>query len=115
MTQPWRRGAVLWCDLDPTVGREQAGRRPVVVVSSDDYLAVVDSLVIIVPVTSVDRGWPNHIMLTGQPGVGRPSWAMTEQPRTIARHRIHGVAGAVDTTTMSAIDRWLRDFLALSE
>jgi len=106
---------VLWCDLDPSKGREQAGRRPVVVVASDDYLEVVDTLTIVVPVTSVDRGWPNHIALTGRPGLAEPSWAMTEQPRTITRDRVLAVAGAVDATAMGAIDRWLRDFLALPE
>lgn len=113
MTQPWRRGAVLWCDLDPTRGRERAGRRPVVVVASEDYLEVVDTLIIVVPVTSVDRGWPNHVLLEGRPGLGRPSWAMTEQPRTISRDRVSEVAGAVDNLTLAAIDGWLRDFLAL--
>ena len=106
---------MLWCDLDPSKGREQAGRRPVVVVASDDYLEVVDTLTIVVPVTSVDRGWPNHIALTGRPGLAEPSWAMTEQPRTITRDRVLAVAGAVDATAMGAIDRWLRDFLALPE
>lgn len=105
---------MLWCDLDPTRGREQPGRRPVVVVAADDYLEVVDTLTIVVPVTSVDRGWPNHVLLAGRPGLGRPSWAMTEQPRTISRDRVTDVAGAVDAVTMAAIDSWLGDFLALT-
>lgn len=107
---PWRRGAVLWADLDPAQGREQSGRRPVLVVSSDAYLDVVETFVVVVPVTSRDRGWPNHVPLQG---LDRPSWAMTEQPRTIARSRIVGVAGQVDEATLAAVEGWLRDFLAL--
>ena len=114
MTQPWRRGSVLWATLSPASGREQAGRRPVVVVSSDDYLEAVTTLAIVVPVTGVDRGWPNHIRLTGPTGLDSPSWAMTEQPRTIDRARVRTVAGQVDATTEAAIDTYLRDFLALA-
>lgn len=114
MTQPWHRGSVLWTTPDPARGREQAGRRPVVVVASDDYLEVVTTLVIVVPVTTVDRGWPNHVLLGGPTGLDRPSWAMTEQPRAIDRARLRSVAGQVDAATEAAIDLRLRDFLALT-
>ena len=114
MTQPWRRGSVLWATLDPASGREQARRRPVVVVASDDYLEVVTALMIVVPVTTVDRGWPSHVLLGGTTGLDRPSWAMTEQPRTIDRGRVRSVAGQVDAATEAAIDLYLRDFLALA-
>lgn len=104
----------MWASLDPVSGREQSGRRPVVVVASDAYLAVVTTLVIAVPVTTVDRGWPNHVALSGPSGLQRPSWAMTEQPRTIDRGRLRGIAGSIDEDTVAAIDVWLRDFLALT-
>jgi len=42
-----------------------------------------------------------------------PSFAMTEQPRTVTRDRLFDHAGIVDPATMTAVDRWLRDFLAL--
>ncbi len=63
------------------------------------------------PVTTTDRGWPHHVRVEG-PDVGPPrlSFAMTEQPRTIARSRITGGAGAAGDTTMALIDQWLRDF-----
>ncbi|SYZ34461.1 toxin MazF [Propionibacterium australiense] len=48
-------GQVHWARPDPGVGREQTGRRPVVVVSGDPYHEIATTLVITVPVTSVDR------------------------------------------------------------
>lgn len=110
---PLRRGDVLWATLDPTSGREQSGRRPVVVVAGDEYLDVVTTLVIVVPVTTTNLGWPNHVPLTGPTGLADPSWAMTEQPRTIDRGRLHGVAGRVDAATTEAVDLHLRDFMGL--
>jgi len=108
---PLRRSSIVWVDLSPTRGREQAGSRPAVVISSQGYLANVPELLIIVPVTTTDRGWPHHVPVEGpEVDLPRPSFAMTEQPRTIARSRITGGAGAAGDTTMALIDRWLRDF-----
>lgn len=108
------RGAVVWAELDPVRGREQAGRRPALVVASDLYLEQADTLAIIVPATTTNRGWPNHVLLRG-PGLtlAQPTYAMTEQPRTVSRDRLLDVVGIVDPDTMRDVDRWLRDFLAL--
>jgi mRNA interferase MazF len=94
------------------MGREQAGRRPAVIVASLGYLEAVTELAIIVPATTTDRGWPQHVELTGPLlELPRPTFAMTEQPRTISRRRIGGVAGSVDSACLSTIRRWLDDFL----
>lgn len=102
----------MWVKPDPTVGREQAGRRPAVVVSGSRYLSVVDTLAIVVPVTSVDRAWPNHVRLS-EVGLPGRSWAMTEQVRTVSRARIDTVAGRVDASTLHELRRWIGDFLDL--
>jgi mRNA interferase MazF len=104
-------GDVLWVSLAPTMGREQSGRRPVLVVSGVEYGLLVDPLVIVVPVTSVDRGWPNHVPLTGPHGLDRASFAMSEQPRTVSRQRLHTRSGAVDDQCLCAVRRFLGDFL----
>lgn len=109
-----RRGAVVWAQLDPVRGREQAGRRPVLVVASDLYLEQADTLAIVLPATTVDRGWPNHVPLHGVAGLDRPTFAMTEQPRTITRDRFAAVHGTVDAATMREVDTWMRDFLGLA-
>ena len=74
---------------------------------------MVIALAVVVPVMTVDRGWPNHVLLRGGTGLGRASWAMTEQPRTIDRERVRAVAGRVDAATAAEIDVWLGDFLGL--
>jgi len=107
-----RQGAVVWAWLDPTVGREQSGRRPVVVVSSDGYIDVVTTLAIVVPVSHTDRGWPNHVLLTGCTDLPA-SFAITEQPRTISRDRLGEVIGHIDARCLAEIKQWLGDFLDL--
>lgn len=108
------RGSLVWVDLSPTTGCEQRGRRPAIVVASDGYLASVRGLTIVLPITSVDRSWPHHVRIRGRPtGLSRPSFAMTEQPRTISLDRVTGSAGRADATTLAEVDQWMRDFLAL--
>lgn len=108
------RGELIWAELDPVRGREQAGRRPVLVVAGDLFLEQADTLVIVVPATSVNRGWPNHVRLRGpNVGVAQPTFAMTEQLRTITRDRLGRRIGVVDLDTMREVDSWLRDFLEL--
>jgi mRNA interferase MazF len=114
MTEPLTHGAVVWVKLDPTRGREQAGTRPAVVLSSDGYLDAVPGLAIVVPATTRDRGWPHHVQLSGRDlSLPRASFAMTEQPRTVRRDRITRHAGRVDEPTMDAIRLWIRDFLGM--
>lgn len=109
-----RRGDIVWADFSRTRGREQAGQRPAVIVASNDYLESVPNLVIAVPVTTVDRGWPHHVRLGGAAmKLHKPSWALTEQPRTISRDRLARTAGGVDAECLAEIDRWLRDFFGL--
>lgn len=107
-------GDVVWASMAPVRGREQSGHRPAVVVASRAYLEVVDTLAIVVPVTTVDRGWPNHVLVTGRSGLDVASWAMTEQVRTISRRRVTRRSGLVDDACLRQIRRWLDDFLDLS-
>ena len=114
VSEPLARGAVVWVDFSPTAGHEQRSTRPAVVVSSPGYLDSVRDLVIVVPITSVDRGWPHHVLVRGeQARLPRASFAMTEQPRTISLARISRRSGVADRHTLAEIDQWLRDFIGL--
>ncbi|WP_432558830.1 type II toxin-antitoxin system PemK/MazF family toxin [Granulicoccus sp. GXG6511] len=106
-------GVIAWAALEPVRGREQGGRRPVLVIASDGYLDAVTTLVIVLPITTADRGWPNHIRVDGPSGLDRPSWVMTEQPRTLSRDRLFRVAGQVSPECLASVRSWLGDFLDL--
>lgn len=106
-------GVVAWATLEPVRGREQGGHRPVLVIASTGYLDAVATLVIVLPISTVDRGWPNHIAVDGPSGLDRPSWIMSEQPRTLSRDRLTGIAGRVSPGCLDAVRLWLGDFLDL--
>jgi mRNA interferase MazF len=87
LIQPWQ---VWWADLDPTEGREQAGRRPVLVISSVFHLRLTgEALVTVLPVTTRERpGWLHRIAIHPE---NRPTgYVITEQVRTVARSRLEG-------------------------
>ena len=114
MTEPkLAPGTVAWTALEPVRGREQGGQRPVLIVASAGYLDAVTTLVIALPITTVDRGWPNHVQIDGPSGLDRPSWVITEQPRTLSRDRLTGIAGEVSMSCLASVRTWLGDFLDL--
>ena len=106
-----RPGEVWWASPDASAGREQAGRRPVLVIANDEYLEAVTTLAMVVPITTTDRAWPNHVPLTGAHGLSRESFAMSEQLRVISRERMAGLAGEVDHATLETVRGWVIDFL----
>jgi len=108
---PLTPGSLAWAQLDPVLGKEYAGHRPVLVIASADYLSAVTDLVIILPITTVDRGWPNHVPVTPDDALPEPSWIVTEQPRTISRSRITRVDRSVDAATYHQVTQWLDIFL----
>ncbi len=57
MNQP-SRGEIWDVDLDPVRGREQAGRRPALVVSVDRFNEGPADLIVIIPLTRTDRHIP---------------------------------------------------------
>ena len=91
MSRTVRTWQIWWADLDPSQGTEQAGQRPVVVISSSFHLRLTGGrLVTVIPLTTTDRGLPTQPKVK----IGRHvSVAMTEQMRTIAVSRLTEQAG----------------------
>lgn len=56
------RGDVVWLDVSPQSGHEQAGRRPAVVLSPRAYNAKV-GLALVCPITSQVKGYPFEVAI----------------------------------------------------
>ncbi len=57
-----RQGDVVWMSFDPRAGREQAGRRPALVVSPERYNRKV-GLALFCPITSHKKGYPFEVAI----------------------------------------------------
>lgn len=58
-----KQGQILWVNLNPTKGHEQRGRRPVLVVSNNDFNKLCGGMVKVVIVTHTMRPFPLHLEL----------------------------------------------------
>lgn len=85
MTHSIARGDVVWANMDPTLGREQAKHRPWLVLS-EPALHRARGLVIAVPLTHTDRGWSTHVKLASSDST--VTVAMCEQVHSISIHRV---------------------------
>ena len=109
------RGAVVVVELDPTLGHEQRGVRPCIVVSDPDVIGDQRfPLVCVVPVT----GTPGDGLLypplaPGGSGLARKSFALIDQLRSIDKRRVRRVFGELSREEMAAIDEGLAVFLGL--
>lgn len=111
---PPARGEVWLADLDPTRGHEQAGRRPVLVVSEDLFNRGPAGLVIVLPMTSTLRAVPSHVPVSPPEGGVRVRTAiLCEAVRSVAVERLAVRWGAVHRQTMAAVEDCLRILLRL--
>ena len=99
---PVRRWDVFWADLEPTVGREQAGdHRPVLVVSSDRFSNSPLRLVMGVPLSAREgkRRFFDEFEIPLPTGLIEPDVtpvAMTHQLRSLSTLRLLDYAGRLD-------------------
>ena len=78
---------IYLADLNPIVGREQSGTRPVLIISNE-YENILD-IVTIIPVTSLKDGrkiYPNELLLKDE--LEKPSILLCQQIRTISKARL---------------------------
>jgi len=102
------RGEIWLVDFGGTVGREQAGRRPAVVVSADRLNESRAGVVIVVPCTTARRGLPSHVELDPTTsGLDDASYAKCEDVKSISDRRLVARLGAAEAAALFDIARAL--------
>jgi mRNA interferase MazF len=95
---PCFQWSVFTVDLDPVVGSEQSGKRPVLVVSRETANEALP-VITVIPLTGRKRGrriYPNEALLPkGAAGLRRDSIAMAHQLRTLSKQRLGKRLGTV--------------------
>jgi mRNA interferase MazF len=97
------RGEVYWADLTATRGPEQAGLRPVLVISHDIFNRR-SATVIALAITSKEQhaGYPlTHKLSSG--GLPKESWVKMSQVRTLSTERLGDRVGAVADAELAEI------------
>ena len=108
---------ICFCKLDPTLGSEQRGTRPVLVVSNN---AVNQHLPVctVLPLSAIkptDKIYPTEITLpTSATGLPKNSVAMVQQIRTVARERLEPAVGQLsDAALQRAVLDALRTYFEI--
>lgn len=109
------RGTVVLVGLDPTVGHEQEGTRPCVLVSDSDVAANARfPMLAVVPVTgTAGEGVLYPRVEAGSGGLRRRSWALIDQLRAIDKRRVVRAYSKIADDELLALDEGLRLFLGL--
>jgi mRNA interferase MazF len=109
-----QRGEVWLAELNPTKGREQAGRRPVLVASVAEFNRSGADLVVAIPITSQLRSIPWHVQVAPPEGGLKVSSAiMCEALRSVSKGRLERRWGVVSSATMLEVEDRLRILLSL--
>lgn len=105
------RGEIYWADLDPTVGSEQAGLRPVVILSNDIF-NLRSATVIAMALTSQEprARFPLTLEIRSV-SLSKRSWVKLSQIRTLAAQRLRGRLGRISTDELEKLLEGLNEIL----
>lgn len=98
------RGEVWYADLDPARNHEQAGVRPVLVISADEFNRNPRKLAVIIPLTTAfDPG--GYLVRVDPPegGLRSPSYALCAHIRSVSSNRFARRLGRVTSATLDEV------------
>lgn len=106
------RGDIFWADLNSTKGHEQAGVRPVVIISHDVFNNKSGTVIAMAITSQPPRaGFPLTYELKSG-GLPKKSWVKISQVRTISTSRLENKVGQVDSKELEIIVEGLNEIIS---
>lgn len=107
-TRDIRRGEIYFADFPNTIGSEQSGNRPVLIVQND-IGNMHSPTVIAAAITSQNKKkhLPTHVWIGYLPGAWSDSIVLTEQIKTIDKRRLEQYVTKLDEAKMELVDQAL--------
>ncbi len=116
MDRTIKRGDIYYAELNPVVGSEQGGTRPVLIISND--IGNSHSLTVIIAAitgkTKTKAKLPTHTEVKDTEGLDRDSIILLEQIRTIDKRRLREYMGTLDQRFLFAMDKALAISIGLN-
>jgi len=105
------RGEIRWADLNPTRGREQAGQRPVLILSQDVFNERSGTVIAMALTSQPQRaGFPLTLELESG-DLPKRSWVKISQIRTLSIERIGKRLGRASAEEMGQIIQGLNEIV----
>lgn len=106
------RGETYWADLNPVRGHEQAGHRPVVIISHDIFNERSGTVIAMVITSQPQKaGFPLTYELTSV-DLPKQSWVKMSQVRTLSVSRLGERIGQVDPEDIGRLIEGLNEIIA---
>ncbi|MDN5941665.1 MAG: type II toxin-antitoxin system PemK/MazF family toxin [Nitrospira sp.] len=106
------RGEIRWADLNPVQGNEQAGRRPVLVLSHDVFNERSGTVIAVTLTSKPQRaGFPLTLELQSK-GLPKKSWVKVSQIRTLAVERIGARLGSAGSEELTQVVEGLNEIIS---
>ncbi|MCG2711238.1 MAG: type II toxin-antitoxin system PemK/MazF family toxin [Candidatus Omnitrophica bacterium] len=106
------RGEIWTVNLNPVRGHEQAGYRPCLVISVDAFNHGPAGIVVIIPITTKEKGIPFHVAVSPpEGGVSKKSFIKCEDIRSVSTERLSKCLGTVSPQTLKAAEERLKILL----
>jgi mRNA interferase MazF len=108
------RGEIWLVDLNPVRGHEQAGTRPCLIFSVDQFNQSAADVVVAIPLTSKFKGVPLHVeILPPEGGLKILSYIKCEDVRSLAKERLLKCLGKITENSLALVEDRIRILLGL--
>lgn len=102
------KGAIFYADLDPIIGSEQKGIRPVVIIQNE-MGNKHSPTVLVAPISSKkDKILPTHILVKQFDKIRHDSIVLLEQIRVLDKSRLKGYLGLLDEETLDKVNEAIK-------
>ncbi len=109
MERTIKRGDIYYAELNPVIGSEQGGTRPVLIISNDTGNRYSPTVIIaaITGKTHTKAKLPTHTEVKNFEGLDRDSIVLLEQIRTVDKRRLKQYMGIMSAEVMARVDKAL--------
>ena len=105
------RGDIYWAELEPTIGNEQSGRRPVLIVSNDVFNDRSGTVIAFAITSQQPRAlFPLTVKLSNQ-NLPKQSWVKISQIRTLATERLGQMIGKASLHDVALVIEGLNEII----
>lgn len=112
-----KRGEIFYAELNPVIGSEQGGTRPVLVIQNDIGNQYSPTTIVVAITSQISKAkLPTHVEVRAvRSGLERDSVILTEQIRTVDKSRLKEKVAVLDDEVMLRVDDAIEVSLGLTE
>ena len=112
----FKRGEIYFADLDPVVGSEQGGVRPVLIIQNDMGNRYSPTVIVLAITSRMGKTkLPTHVVIpAGESGLQKDSLILAEQVRTLEKRRMGRRVGQLPEELLRRVDDAMRVSLGFS-